>query len=869
MKRKGNSGGEKPWSKRIFGWGLAFALAVGLCACGEDKGGEGEAGSGVPSAVSGTNPVIGGVQSGSNVSGGNTADMGIGNANSALAKENVYRIREITLPELVDGGTVNVENAAHLDGRIYAVIKGTKRGEDPQYCIFSVDESGMDLKSAFLELPENSDSGPSGEEGSEQSGDGEDDAKAAAEPDPNIREREEIQYSDFVIGADGRTYALRRYSYSYSNTLTEQSLEERHQYVCCWDEDGRFLWQTEPCGDGSEMINVWAVFPEADGTLELLLTGDVTGRLLVRADGILSEAGMEKLSDATGKALENCRRLLRKEDGSCLLLCVDDNNGLNLMTYDPSTDILGESVGLPEDLPSTAVNVFTFAAGIDSDLIYAGKKGVFAYNTGDFRGSLKMDYVNSASIIEEARFLLDLDATHFFMFYKEDFGRELKAGIFEYRKPEDIPDQKVILLGGLNLNGDIRTRVIRYNRESERYRVVLQEYPSVEDLNLEIISGRMPDILLVKRLAYEESIPMDSYIAKGMIADVGKLIEEDGELSGTDFMPNVFEAYSVDGRLMYVVPSFIMSTMLAKASLAGDRNGWTLNRMQEVLNGMDGDTQLLDGLDRNTFMEKLLEYRGNDFIDLKTGKCAFDSPAFIEAMRFAYTLPEERRYAAEIGEDGYEMQYLKDWTLLNELRIWTFSQDVEERICYQLNGYMGGDYAFVGFPTSLGEAAGDGADAAGTDAVDTGALIRGENLMALSALSEDLKGAWDFARYYLTDEYQKSLTNSLPVNRQIFEEWALEETRRPYYTDENEEKVEYDLTLWQDGEEVIVPPLSQEQLDELIAYVESVTTIPFEDINVLNIINEELESYFSGQKKAEDTAAVIQSRVQMYVQENQ
>ncbi len=154
---------------------------------------------------------------------------------------------------------------------------------------------------------------------------------------------------------------------------------------------------------------------------------------------------------------------------------------------------------------------------------------------------------------------------------------------------------------------------------------------------------------------------------------------------------------------------------------------------------------------------------------------------------------------------------------------------MDERLFYQLNGYLGGDYAFVGFPGSIGENAEKGA----------GALIYGRNLMALSAVSENRQGAWDFARYYLTEEYQKNLESSLPVNKQIFEEWAKEETLRPYTVDEKGKKVE------------------------------SAAATPFEDVHVINIIGEEMDSYFSGQKTAEDTAAVIQSRVQIYVQENQ
>lgn len=271
---------------------------------------------------------------------------------------------------------------------------------------------------------------------------------------------------------------------------------------------------------------------------------------------------------------------------------------------------------------------------------------------------------------------------------------------------------------------------------------------------------------------------------------------------------------------------------------------------------MGPNAQLLSGLNRDTFLEKVMRYRGNDFIDRETGKCAFDSPEFIDIMEFAYALPEERRFAGET-EEAYQLQYLRNRTLLLELPVSTFSPNVDERLFFRLNGFLGGDYVFVGFPAASTESAGDG----------KGAIISGKNLMALSARSENEAGAWDFARYYLTEEYQKSLEIGLPVRKDLFEEWAREETRRSYYMDENGERVEYDLTLYRNGEEIVVPPLDQGQLEELIAYVESVTTTPFEDTNVMNIINEEMGAYFAGQKTAEMTAKLIQNRVQLYLNE--
>ncbi|MCM1046507.1 MAG: extracellular solute-binding protein [Candidatus Gastranaerophilales bacterium] len=795
--------------KAILSVGFVIMLTVLLCACGDG-------------AESRTEESLS-----TNLNIGSTSQMGPddipNSANASLAKENVFRVNEVELPELEDGCRASVECTAYWDDRIYAVMRITEWESDSKsYCVLSMDESGNIFQTDFLEMPEH----------------------------------DAARYSDFVIGADGRTYAMCQYESSSANDFTGQSASERHQYVCCWQTDGKLLWQSEVCTDSGEDLSVWSIFLTADGSLELIMTGEDAYRLSVENDGSLSESDKEKLSGETFKVLENCRRLIRKTDGSCLLLCPEREGGLNLVKYEVETDTLGEVCKLPDDLLMTSLSSTVFSAGVESDLIYAGKAGVFVYNMGDEKSSLKMDYINSDRNLTDIYSLLELDETHFFLFYHEDYTRELKAGVFEYVRPEEIPDKAVVILAGLAVNAGIKSRVIQYNRESSQYRVVVKEYASGEMLNLDIVSGHMPDILMVESLPNGESIPVESYMKKGLIADIGALIEKDEELSGQEFMDNVFAAYSVDGKLMYVVPSFQLSTIAAKTSLVGDGNDWSMERMAEVFGGMPPNVQLLDGLDRSTFLNMFMRYRGNDFIDRETGKCTFDSQEFIDIMEFAYTLPEIGSFAGE-SEEAYMLQYLEDRTLLLELYVWSFSQEVDERLFFMLNGYLGGDYVFVGFPGALAESTGNG----------QGAILWGENVMALSAVSENGDGAWDFAKYYLTEEYQKNLESSLPVRRDLFEEWAKEETVRSYYIAESGERVEYDLSLYQNGEEIVVPPLDQGQLEELIAYVESVTTIPFEDKNVMNIINEEMGAYFAGQKEAEVTAKLIQNRVQLYLSE--
>lgn len=820
----------KVFPKKMMFFGFVLVLTFVLCACGNSSGNDKEESLPAESdtgTASQMNPV-------------STPDS----VNAALAKENVFRVSEVILPELPDGCRAGVECTAYREDKIYAVIRITDRGNGgDSYCVISMDESGSILRTAFLELPQYA--------AGEEAGVGEE----TAEPDAIAQKEEKTRYNDFVIGADGRTYASCQYEYSFVNDNTGQYAGGQHQYVCCWNESGKLLWQPEVCADSREDLSVWSLFPAADGSLELIVTGEKAYRLHVGEDGSLSESDRINLSEETFKVLGNCRRRIRKVDGSCLLLCRNKEGGFDLVKYDVESDTLGEVSGLP-DSREMSLSDTVFAAGAGSDLIYAGRDGVFIWDMGDEEASLKMDYINSDRNISTVHSLLELDDTHFFMFYYEDYKKELKAGIFEYVRPEDIPDKAVVILAGLTVNADIKKRIIHYNRESSQYRVVVKEYESSEKLNLDIASGHMPDILMAEGLPNGDSIPLESYIKKGLIADIGALIEKDEELSGQEFMENVFDAYSVDGKLMYVVPSFTISTMAARTSLVGDGNDWSMEKMAEVLEGMGPNAQLLNGLNRDTFLEKVMRYRGNDFIDRETRKCAFDSQEFIDIMEFAYALPEERRFAGET-EEAYQLQYLRNRTLLLELPVSTFSPDVDERLFFRLNGFLGGDYVFIGFPAASAESAGDG----------EGAIVSGKNLMALSAMSENEAGAWDFARYYLTEEYQKSLEIGLPVRRDIFEEWAREETRRSYHTDENGERVEYDLTLYRNGQEMVVSPLDQRQLDELIVYVESVTTLPFEDNNVMNIINEEMGAYFAGQKTAEATAKLIQNRVQLYLDE--
>ena len=64
-----------------------------------------------------------------------------------------------------------------------------------------------------------------------------------------------------------------------------------------------------------------------------------------------------------------------------------------------------------------------------------------------------------------------------------------------------------------------------------------------------------------------------------------------------------------------------------------------------------------------------------------------------------------------------------------------------------------------------------------------------------------------------------------------------------------------------------VPPMTQEQIDRAVNFIKGLHNMAFEDKVIMNIIYEEAESFFRGQKTAEDAAGMIQNRVQLYLDE--
>lgn len=83
---------------------------------------------------------------------------------------------------------------------------------------------------------------------------------------------------------------------------------------------------------------------------------------------------------------------------------------------------------------------------------------------------------------------------------------------------------------------------------------------------MDMLSGKTPDILMIGN-----ETPADTYVTKGIFADMYEFIDSDSELNREDFLPNLLKAAETDGKLYTFSDRFKVFTVLGKTSIFGDK----------------------------------------------------------------------------------------------------------------------------------------------------------------------------------------------------------------------------------------------------------------------------------------------------------
>lgn len=414
----------------------------------------------------------------------------------------------------------------------------------------------------------------------------------------------------------------------------------------------------------------------------------------------------------------------------------------------------------------------------------------------------------------------------------------------------EITAKQEITLGTLWLDSDLKKSIIDFNKTNDKYRITVKEYASqdyqtgITQFNADMTTGSCPDIIDLSSLDFSQ------YASKGIFEDLYPYMEKSG-INKEDYLENILKAYEVDGKLYGIIPKFYVSTTMAKTSLVGDVSGWTLSEMLDFVEEKNPENVFRYG-NRSEIFYYCIYNNIDEFIDWETGECSFDGEEFKRTLEFAARFPENPDYSEE--QEGIASMLRSDKVLLMQDSL----SSVQE---YQMmNGLFGEKATYIGYPNS--ERKGNLIQTAGGS-------------MAMSAKSEYKDGAWEFMKTILSDEYQDSLVSEyggwgFPVKKSSLEKQFELDMTPDYYEDEEGNKIENPKTTWgYDDFEMEIMAATQEEVDAvrgLIASAEKLSGSTNEQL--VNIITEESEPFFKGQKSAADTAAIIQNRIQIYVNEN-
>lgn len=419
------------------------------------------------------------------------------------------------------------------------------------------------------------------------------------------------------------------------------------------------------------------------------------------------------------------------------------------------------------------------------------------------------------------------------------------------RQPaESVPEKKEITLAGVYMPDSVRKEIIDFNKKSREYRITATDYSEyntnenwdagITKLSTEILAGKVPDIMLT------EGLPVNAYAAAGLIEDFCPYLDADKELSREDIIPNILKISERDGKLYELIPTFYVVTVAGAADKVGKDMGWTVKDMTECLAKQPVGTELFGREQTRTdILNFMCAMNMDKFIDWESGKCSFESDEFTDALNFCMMFPESYP-DDEPYMDGGLGGILSGKQLLTVASLSSFDD------CQVYTSAFKGAVTFKGFPTEKG----------------VGSAAIPQMGVCMSSACADKDAAWSFMRTFLTEDFQDEMLWSFPTNRHSFEK-ALKAAMTPRYEeDENGEQVEVSKGgMGINGFNVELYSLTEEEGETMRDVIGTLCSMGYYEEPVMEIIAEEAGAFFAGDKTVEETEAVIQSRVSIYVNE--
>ena len=310
------------------------------------------------------------------------------------------------------------------------------------------------------------------------------------------------------------------------------------------------------------------------------------------------------------------------------------------------------------------------------------------------------------------------------------------------------------------------------------------------------------------------------------------------------------KAAEVNGGLYAAFGSVRIDTLVGTASQVGDRTSWTFQELQDAFAAMpEGATVFRFDTSREEVAYHLLLLSMEDYVDWETGTCSFDSPGFRSMLEFIGQFPTRK----EVDEEIAAFADLRARLTEAEERSIKGLQMLDNRATVTLkwlptrNAEHGGQCAFVGYPVEDGSV-GSAFEFAGS-------------CLAMSSACGNKEAAWEFLRMAYLDPKADSTgdNDTIPICKFLYDK------QKDRLMTEKQEVFPFVFAM---PESVTVPPLTEEEVRRFEDFFNSIDKIDITwNGTLMKLILGTCGPYFSGDKSLDETVALVQNRVGLYLSE--
>ncbi|MBQ9996746.1 MAG: extracellular solute-binding protein [Clostridia bacterium] len=423
-------------------------------------------------------------------------------------------------------------------------------------------------------------------------------------------------------------------------------------------------------------------------------------------------------------------------------------------------------------------------------------------------------------------------------------------------------------------NAHIMTQILEFNKDHSDVRVVTKDYSSYttddkpngaeEQLTLEITTGLFrPDIVL----GDTGSLVLEQIFKNNLYTDLTPYLETDDTVNFDTLygcIPRTFD--DGKGGMWAIASEFDISTLIARSDVLGNyavQTSWTLDEMLDFLESLPDDVEKYPQTFRTAGMYAFLAQGYGYFIDRETGTCSFDSELFVRYLNFLMTLPADSR----------------EWRARSDYA----SMSAPDQFHARMSGKVALDMIWLGYPDDYWELESsfgtkDYTLIGRATTTDSGARITSDHVFAITSFTESPATCWELLKYFFAEKHPALLPESgiLALKTTMAAELIpSEEYDRVHYTTGVTHAIERDPDN----------PLTEETLDKpgIILTFTDEDRMKYEDFldrsgnpliheipdAVTDIVKEELSVLFGGLGTAEDCAKKIQSRVTIWLSENE